>query len=541
MADDERDDIGGDTGEDTGDEPVTEGPPRPRGEGVRIIGAEEAAAALESGSASRRQPGDSPRYGDRPAPPDTSKVKDLSKDVTDELTARTRPSPWGPREGEGRQQDVSSTQPIRPRSDTPRYGPGAVRDDPGSERLGRPDPEAEPPTSEPTSGSNPALPHWTEPATGEVPRILPDQGGDPDYESPSGSERTSPRWRDQHSDWATADFDDVSNLADDPADLDDQAGLDPFEFAPDEPVPTPEPVPVRTRMRPSPSGGPEGYQPQGTEAEGMQGGGERSVGTAIVTGVVAAVVALLLFRAGPGPTLALAVGVVAFAAVELFAVLRKAGHRPATLLGITATVSVMLAAYAKGETAIPLVLALTMVCSLLWFMFGVVRARPTINVGITLLGVVWIGFLGSFAGLLLRAPDRRGIAFLIGAVLATVAYDIGGFVVGSRSGRTPLAPEISPNKTWEGVMGGAGAALAVSLLITARIHPWDFGSAAALGIVAAFMAPLGDLSQSLIKRDLGLKDMGTLLPGHGGIMDRFDALLFVLPATYYLVRLLQLA
>ena len=518
MADDELD--------DNADDAVSAGPARPRGEGVRIIGAEEAAAALESGSGTRRP--DTPRYGDRPAPPDTSRVRGLSNDVTDELTARTRPSPWASRSDAEEPPSVTSTQPIPLRPDADRVDPPAYRPEPQDETPG------------PISGSNPTLPHWTEPPTGEVPRILADQSDDADDEPwPGATERTTPRWRDQQSDWETADFDDVSNLVDDPIAMDEPSLVDddPYAYTPNDPLPTPQPIPVRTRPRP-PVGGPEGYPP--VDADGMAPGGERSVTTAVATGVAVAAVALFLFRTGPAATLALAVAVVALAAVELFAVLRKAGHRPATLLGITATVSVMLAAYAKGETAIPLVLALTMICSLLWFMFGVVRARPTINVGLTLMGVIWVGFLGSFAALLLRAPDRRGIAFLIGAVLATVAYDVGGLFIGSRSGRTPLAPEISPNKTWEGVMGGAGSALAVSVLITARIHPWDLGSAAALGLVVAFMAPLGDLSQSLIKRDLGIKDMGSLLPGHGGVMDRFDALLFVLPATYYLVRLLQL-
>ena len=511
MADDELD--------DSVEDAVTAGPPRPRGEGVRIIGAEEAAAALESGSASRKP---ETRYGERPAAPDTSRVKDLSHDVTDELTARTRPSPWASRLDSEEPPSVSSTQPIplRPEADVPRYPSEPEEETPG-----------------PISGSNPTLPHWTEPPTGEVPRILGDPGDDGDDDQwPGATERTTPRWRDQQSDWETADFDDVSNLVDDPMPIEDPlAGSDPYSY-PDEPVPAPAPIPVRTRPRQPLAGGPDGY-PSG-DVEGVPVG-ERSVAAAIGTGVAVAAIALFLFNAGPAATLGLAVAVVTLAAVELFAVLRKAGHHPATLLGITSTVSVMLAAYAKGETAIPLVLALTMICALLWFMFGVVRARPTINVGLTLMGVIWIGFLGSFAALLLRAPN--GVGFLIGAVLATVAYDVGGLFIGSRSGRTPLAPAISPNKTWEGVMGGAGAALAVSLLITARVHPWDFGSAAALGLVVAFMAPLGDLSQSLIKRDLGIKDMGSLLPGHGGVMDRFDALLFVLPATYYLARLLQLA
>ena len=512
MADDELD--------ENGEDAVTAGPARPRGEGVRIIGAEEAAAALESGSGTRRP--DTPRYGDRPSPPDTSRVRGLTHDVTDEMTARTRPSPWAGR-ADSEEPSASSTQPIplRPEAERPSFRAG--------------DDE----TPGPISGSNPTLPHWTEPPTGEVPRILADQPAEgEDDQWPGATERTTPRWRDQQSDWETADFDDVSNLVDDQPPIEEQLPIieDPYAYPPDEPAPAPAPIPVRTRPRPSASG------PDGSvvgDVDGVQPLAERSVATAIGTGVAFAAVALLLFRTGPAATLGLAVAVVTLAAVELFAVLRKAGHRPATLLGITSTVSVMLAAYARGETAIPLVLALTMMCALLWFMFGVVRARPTINVGLTLMGVVWVGFLGSFAALLLRAP--HGVGFLIGAVLATVAYDVGGLFIGSRSGRTPLAPEISPNKTWEGVMGGAGAALAVSLLITARIHPWDFGSAAALGLVVAFIAPLGDLSQSLIKRDLGIKDMGTLLPGHGGVMDRFDALLFVLPATYYLARLLQLA
>ncbi|HUR49585.1 MAG TPA: phosphatidate cytidylyltransferase [Acidimicrobiales bacterium] len=512
MADDELD--------DNAEDAVTAGPARPRGEGVRIIGAEEAAAALESGSGSRRP--DTPRYGDRPLPPDTSRVRGLSNDVTDELTARTRPSPWAGRADE--EPAVTTTQPIplRPEREQP---------------LLLDDAEVEPPGS--VSGGTPTLPHWTEPPTGEVPRILADQSDEGDDDQwPGATERTTPRWRDQQSDWETADFDDVSNLVDDPMPIEDPSVIadDPYAYPPEQPIPAPAPIPVRTRPRTG-SAGPDGF-PSG-DHEGVQPVAERSVATAVGTGVAVAAIALVLFKTGPTATLGLAVAVVTLAAVELFAVLRKAGHHPATLLGITSTVSVMLAAYAKGETAIPLVLALTMICSLLWFMFGVVRARPTINVGLTLMGVVWIGFLGSFAALLLRAPN--GVGFLIGAVLATVAYDVGGLFIGSRSGRTPLAPEISPNKTWEGVMGGAGAALAVSLLITARVHPWDFGSAAALGLVVAFMAPLGDLSQSLIKRDLGIKDMGTLLPGHGGVMDRFDALLFVLPATYYLARLLQLA
>jgi phosphatidate cytidylyltransferase len=116
-----------------------------------------------------------------------------------------------------------------------------------------------------------------------------------------------------------------------------------------------------------------------------------------------------------------------------------------------------------------------------------------------------------------------------------------GFVVGSRIGRTPLAPEISPNKTWEGFISGAIAAAIVGGVLVGHIHPWHAGSGLKLGLlVGFFVAPLGDLCESMIKRDIGVKDMGSMLPGHGGMLDRFDALLFVLPATFYLAQYLRL-
>jgi phosphatidate cytidylyltransferase len=99
----------------------------------------------------------------------------------------------------------------------------------------------------------------------------------------------------------------------------------------------------------------------------------------------------------------------------------------------------------------------------------------------------------------------------------------------------------SPNKTFEGLAGGWIAAVLAAVVVVGLIAPWDdlgIGQKALFGLVAAVAATLGDLCESLLKRDLGVKDMGTLLPGHGGVLDRFDALLFVLPATYYAARIL---
>ncbi len=129
---------------------------------------------------------------------------------------------------------------------------------------------------------------------------------------------------------------------------------------------------------------------------------------------------------------------------------------------------------------------------------------------------------------------------MLGAVIATAAYDIGAFFAGSWAGRTPLAPDISPGKTVEGLVGACFLTLAACLIVVGNIDPWNTGRAFLLALVAMVAAPLGDLCESMVKRDLGVKDMGTILPGHGGILDRFDSMLFALPAVYYLVELLNL-
>jgi phosphatidate cytidylyltransferase len=301
----------------------------------------------------------------------------------------------------------------------------------------------------------------------------------------------------------------------------------------DEPVVAEAPRPQTTRIRTRVPVEPPDY---GTAARS-----DRDLPVAIAAGVGIGVAALLAFSQGAKWAAAFATVVVVLAAVEVFDVFRRSGFKPATLLGLVGTASLMIGAYVRGERAIPLVLALTVMFTMLWYLFGVVRARPAHNIGITLLGVLWVGFLGSFASLMLRYPDREGIAFLLATILAVVANDVGALFFGRQFGNTPLAPEVSPNKSWEGFAGGLLVSVIVCAVVVREISPWSLGSALALAVVASIVGPLGDLCESLVKRDLGLKDMGTILPGHGGVLDRFDALLFVLPAAYYLVELLNLA
>lgn len=271
------------------------------------------------------------------------------------------------------------------------------------------------------------------------------------------------------------------------------------------------------------------------------GGGQgRNPFVAIRTGLIVGAAALLCFWAGPPFAMLIAAVVLLLASAECFQALRKSRYQPATMIGLVAAPGFAVAAYLKGPEAIPIVGALAVAAVMCWYLVGVTRQSVVANLSVSVLGIAWIAGFGAFAGLLLDPtafPHRHGIAYLLGAVIATVAYDVGGYAVGSLLGRHKLAPTVSPNKTWEGLIGGSAAAFLFSVVLVAQIHPWTYAHAAVLGIVVAVVAPIGDLVESLIKRDLNLKDMGSILPAHGGALDRVDALLFVLPATYVVVRL----
>ncbi|HWW55059.1 MAG TPA: phosphatidate cytidylyltransferase [Acidimicrobiales bacterium] len=483
-------------------------PPHTPGEGIRIIGAEEAAAALEAGQAAGRKPSDAPRFGDVPPAPTGPRPAmrfPLESDESDELS-----SPVG----------VGGTRVNPPESERPAPPTGA--DD-----------------VVPLSAAE--LPHWTEPATGEVPRILA-SGAEEEPEDPAWSSFTrAPRWRDQGGDWDEAEFGDASVLGDDETrigalDTSRTEHSDLFSF--DEPdVPAPPPTRIRTRNDPP---------DEPTHAGGGGHTGGRDNVTAIVIGAAMGFLFLLFAKLGPKFLFALSTLVVLLCATEVFAVLRRAGYRPVTLLGVAGTLSLSIAAYWKGEAALPLIMTLVIVFSMLWYLWGVIRARPTVNIAVTLLGFAWSGFLGSYAALLLRpgahpGHPRYGVALLVAAVLCTVANDVGAYAFGRTFGHTPLAPSISPNKTLEGLLGGTLCTVLVGAGLVSRMHPFTVAKGFWFAVLAvALVAPLGDLCESMIKRDIGLKDMGSLLPGHGGVFDRFDAMLFVLPATYYWSQYLKI-
>lgn len=230
--------------------------------------------------------------------------------------------------------------------------------------------------------------------------------------------------------------------------------------------------------------------------------------------------------------------VVLFGMGEFYITLRQCGSRPLAVFGYMAGIGIMTAAWIHGPVVIPVAVILTAVLTFFLYAFPTQRGDALADGGLTVLGVAWIPGAAAFAFPLFAAADFRGLVFAVVAV--TVAMDVGSFAAGSLWGSRPLAPILSPNKSVEGLAGGVIAAVLVAIGVGMLIDPFDIRSGAALGLVVAVMAPLGDLAESMVKRSLGVKDMGTILPGHGGVLDRIDGFLFVVPAAWVLFATLGL-
>ena len=298
-------------------------------------------------------------------------------------------------------------------------------------------------------------------------------------------------------------------------------------------------------------GGPSWQEPTsvevGADAERRSSpGGDRDVPAAFMTGAILAAIALVSLLIGKGVFGVIAGAVVLLAQGELYGVMVKHHRQPATAVGLVDGCADARPAPTSRARA---------PCSRCsrWASWppssgscpspAATRKDTAVNIGLTILNLAWIPLLGSYLFIMLDAPN--GTDLVVAVIALTFVYDTAAFLSGSVWGGQffprPLAPSVSPKKSIEGVIVGTLVTILVSVtLVSAFVDVFQDKriETLLLGLVVAAAATFGDLAESLLKRDVGIKDMSGMLPGHGGVLDRIDSLLFVAPATFLFFRII---
>ena len=270
-------------------------------------------------------------------------------------------------------------------------------------------------------------------------------------------------------------------------------------------------------------------------------GADRNLGSAVIVGLVLVVLFVGTSIVSPAAVMALVMVVLGIAGLEFFSQTSGRNIGAPIVIGVVACLVAPLGAYYMSNLAIAMIVVFAFIAGAVTLIGSNDSEGAITSLGTLMLGVVYIGLLGSYAGLILRmstlstALPNIGTDTLLIAVFAVAANDVGAYFVGSAIGRTPLREAISPNKTIEGVIGGTIATFVVVVVIGLQSETWNsLTEWILLAAVISFVAPLGDLLESVLKRSLGIKDFGTLLKGHGGVLDRFDGVLLSLPLVYFL-------
>lgn len=252
----------------------------------------------------------------------------------------------------------------------------------------------------------------------------------------------------------------------------------------------------------------------------------------VLTALVAVPLVIGLMYLGGWPFVALVLGIALLAQYELYGMAQAAGMRPLVWPGLA------LGAVVVAHTVLPYWVA--------WTLLGIVGLicatpflkgdNPLHRVAVTLFGVVYpAGLLGLLIDIRMAAGFDARTAFWLTLVffLLIWAADVGAYYAGRSLGRRPLFPSVSPKKTWEGFIGGVVLTLLVAVAVKLWLLPQlGWPDVAVFAFIGGVVGPLGDLAESRLKRAVGVKDSGTLLPGHGGMLDRFDAMVVTVPLFY---------
>ena len=228
---------------------------------------------------------------------------------------------------------------------------------------------------------------------------------------------------------------------------------------------------------------------------------------------------------------------------EFYDLMRSKGYEPFETLGYFCALAISWYAWRQG-VAVPLILTASLLMIMIRELFRADMSRSLGHIAVTVFGIMYVGWLGSHLVMIRQLPAALGADSAMGAklvflvALLTWACDSGAYLAGIAVGRHKLLPRVSPKKTVEGALGGLAGAGLMGWICSLTFVPFiTTVSCIALGLLVGILAQLGDLVESMVKRDVGIKDSAELIPGHGGILDRFDSLLFTAPVLYYYFRL----
>ena len=273
--------------------------------------------------------------------------------------------------------------------------------------------------------------------------------------------------------------------------------------------------------------------PEPTQSTPSRAGRDLPAAIGIGVGLGAVVVASLLVR--KEAFLVVMAAAIAVGAWELTKALANIGIRPSLVPLVLGSVSMILSAYLRGAEALMVAYGLTLVAILVWRVAAGVRGATRDIVG-GLFVATYPCFLAGFVALILA--EDQGHRWVVFFVMVTVASDIGGYIAGVLLGRHPMAPTVSPKKSWEGFAGSVLLCAVVGALGVVHLLDGSWVVGAVIGAATAVVATIGDLMESLLKRDVGIKDMSSVLPGHGGVMDRLDSLVMTAPLIWGLLTYL---
>ena len=292
----------------------------------------------------------------------------------------------------------------------------------------------------------------------------------------------------------------------------------------------------------------QGTTEQNSESEASEkasGQWYRSVGLRIVTSVIVIPVVLVFVWFGGWWGFAASLFVVVLGTYELHMMMLHSGHHPLLLVSLGLSTLILVSAMLPSPQVRLSLLEFgfggALLISFPWLFTRKKLDGALVDWALTLAFSIYLGWSMSFL-LLLRGyqvgwPLPHGVWWLLEALIGVWTFDTTAFFTGRFLGRHKLAPRISPGKTWEGAVGGLVFTIIVSLLITFGPLGVPWYLAILLGVLIAVAAVLGDLAESLIKRQTHVKDSGQIMPGHGGILDRIDSMLFVLIVVYLFARL----